>query len=485
MRCPSGTNTRLVRGSPAAERVQAFVMSPATAILVTLVVYKLVLIGLGIWAQRRTATSSDFFLGDRQLGPWVAAISASASSSSAWTLLGVSGAAYQWGLGAIWLFPSCVGGFVINWVFIAPALRRLSHKTGALTLTELLARGAPGRHVRRFGHRVAVFVDVRRGSVSGRGQGISRNLRLAGGVEHHSWRRYRRLLHPLGRVWAVSLTDTLQGLLMAATAVLLPVAALLTVDLSQLADTAPPGFWSLTRGMPPAAGVGFVLGLLGIGLGYPGQPHVVNRFMAIRDEASMRSARLIALGWAVVVYAGMLTLGWAGRVLVPELADNEVVFVCRHPTALSARYIGHHDCGRSVGHHVDRRQSAFGGGLFGHARTLGGAGGRRWRSRVGSSSRSARSRWRRRCSATAVSSIGSCSPGRRWGPRLARCSSSRCGKGRLGRPRAISAMLAGFVLSVAAYSIPDTRGTAFERVLPFIVALAIAVWGAGPKRHES
>jgi len=78
-------------------------MTRETAILVTLVFYKLVLLGIGFFAKQKNKSGEDFFLGGRQLSPTVAAISASASSSSAWTLLGVSGAAYAWGLSALWL----------------------------------------------------------------------------------------------------------------------------------------------------------------------------------------------------------------------------------------------------------------------------------------------------------------------------------------------------------------------------------------------
>ena len=101
-------------------------MDRGTGILVTLVAYKLVLLGIGLFAQRRTRDEADFYLGGRSLGPLVAAISASASSSSAWTLLSVSGYAYLYGLSALWLFPACVGGFAANWYLIAPRLRRQS-----------------------------------------------------------------------------------------------------------------------------------------------------------------------------------------------------------------------------------------------------------------------------------------------------------------------------------------------------------------------
>ncbi len=68
-------------------------MTRTQAVLMTLVAYKVVLVIIGLWASRRTRDDDDFFLGGRRLGPTVAAISASASSSSAWTLLSVSGMA--------------------------------------------------------------------------------------------------------------------------------------------------------------------------------------------------------------------------------------------------------------------------------------------------------------------------------------------------------------------------------------------------------
>ena len=108
-------------------------------VLITLIAYKLVLLGIGVWATRRTKDDTDFYLGGRALGPWVAALSASASSSSAWTLLAVSGAAYSWGYSAAWLFPACVGGFLFNWLVLAPAVQRVGRQTGAMTVIELVA----------------------------------------------------------------------------------------------------------------------------------------------------------------------------------------------------------------------------------------------------------------------------------------------------------------------------------------------------------
>ncbi len=136
----------------------------------------------------------------------------------------------------------------------------------------------------------------------------------------------------LGGFWAVSLTDALQGLVMAASSVALPIFALFQVGgpvelMDKVQALNLPGYQSLFENAAQSGGVGFVLGLLGIGLGYPGQPHVVNRFMALREgDKELRKARTIAMAWAVVVYSGMLILGWCGRALFPQAADAESIF---------------------------------------------------------------------------------------------------------------------------------------------------------------
>ena len=308
-------------------------MSRAEAILYTLVAYKIVLVAIGLWATRRTRDTGDFFLGGRRLGAWVGAISASASSSSAWTLLSVSGMAYLWGWPALWLFPSTVSGFLINWLWIGPRLMPASRDADAITLTEFLAgpdprRGWPRRSVILASLIVLFsFTFYVAAQFQGAGLAFASAFRLdmdtavlvgAGVVLAYTL---------LGGFWAVSVTDTLQGLLMAATAVFLPLAAFAAVggwaELAQGVNAVPPG-----PGAPPTAGiaaVGFVLGTLGIGLGYPGQPHVVNRFMALRDPRALAQARVIAIGWAVVVYAGMLLLGLSARALYAGLLEGEQV----------------------------------------------------------------------------------------------------------------------------------------------------------------
>jgi len=313
-------------------------MTQWQVILITLIAYKVVLVTLGIWGQRRTRDSVDFFLGGRKLGPCVAAVSASASSSSAWTLLGVSGAAYTTGLSAVWLFPACVGGFCLNWYVLAPALRRVSHRTGALTLTEVLTgpRGRPLRTALTVCASLIILLSL--------GSYVASQFQAAGKTFNETFHISMEssiliggaviLVYTLlGGFWAVSLTDTLQGLMMAAAAVVLPVVALVEVGgpgglIEGFRAPALQDHLSLWKGLPLFGAVGFVLGTFGIGLGYPGQPHVVNRFMALKEgDHELRRARRIAILWAVIIYSGMIVLGLCGRVLIEKLGDDERILI--------------------------------------------------------------------------------------------------------------------------------------------------------------
>jgi len=302
-------------------------------LILTLVLYQLLLLSIGWWASRRTSDNEDFYLGGRKLGAAVAALSASASSSSAWSLLGVSGAAYAWGLPAVWLIPSTLLGFFINWYWIAPRLWKRSRDHNALTLTEFLAGpvGDAGRiSIMRIGSAVILFSFTF--YVAAQFQAAGHTFASALDIEPVTAIVIGATIVlayvMLGGFWAASITDTLQGVLMALSAVLLPVIALISVGGpgAMFASLNVDGISTInlwTRQESLAAGIGFVIGLAGIGLGYPGQPHVVNRFMAMEDQKAIPMARMIAIGWAVIIYTGMVILGWCGRILVASLGDGE------------------------------------------------------------------------------------------------------------------------------------------------------------------
>ncbi len=312
-------------------------MERSTAILIALVAYFVGLLALGALARTKTHDSAGFYLGGRTLGPWVAALAANASSSSAWSLVGTSGFAYLHGLPALWLLPGCVGGFVLNWMVVAPRLRAATGD--AVTLTDFLA-GPPGTPWRRPIVWVSSLLTLASLLVY-----IAAQMQAAGAAFAHAFPLSAGLGVVLGAVvtiaytllggyLAASITDTLQGLLMAGVAVVVPVAAVAHLGgfgelFAALEHTAGPDHLSVVGGREGFLAIGFAAGLCGIGLGYPGQPHAVNKFMGMAPGASMRIARTVGIGWAVLLYCGMIVLGWAARAAwqLPAGQNEDVLYV--------------------------------------------------------------------------------------------------------------------------------------------------------------
>jgi sodium/proline symporter len=306
-------------------------------VAVTLVAYLLALLVIGLWSQRRVGDRGDFHLAGRGLGAVVAALSASASSSSVWTLLGVSGAAYLWGLQAVWLIPAVLSGFAINWFLVAPRLRARSHADGSLTLVEFLAAGCDPlteRRLRVLGAVLIVFCFSLyvAAQFQGAGTALAAALPVSGTVAIAAGATVVVGYVLLGGFWAASVTDALQGLMMLLVALVLPGYALQAVGgpvalLEGLRALSEPGLSRLVDQPGPLLAAVFVAGLFGIGLGYPGQPHVVNRFMAMRRASDIGPARVIALGWAAFIYTGMVLLGWCARLLLGPVDDHESVLL--------------------------------------------------------------------------------------------------------------------------------------------------------------
>lgn len=305
-------------------------------VISVLVVYKILLIGIGLWAQRRTRDSTDFFLGGRGLGAIVAAISYSASAASAWTLLGVSGITYVIGLSAVWIVFGTTLGCIIAWGWIAPRMMRYSRAGNIITLTEFLADQATvtqRRHIIRFASLIILFSFIFYISSQFQGAGntfastfgmASADSIILGGI-------IIMVYTLLGGFWAVSVTDTLQGILMAVTAVLLPVAAWSALGgwqpfWEQLALVSSADQLSLTGSHLGLFALGIIFGNLAIGIGTFGQPHLLARFMALRDQKALVQGRIIAITWYSLVFCGMFFLGLAGRILIPTLDNPETLF---------------------------------------------------------------------------------------------------------------------------------------------------------------
>ena len=304
--------------------------------IATLIIYKAVLLLIGVIAQRRTHDNTDYFLGGRALGPLVASISYGASSTSAWVLLGYTGFVYSVGFPALWFVFGTLAGHVVGWFVLAPRLQRMSRERNLVTTTDILADGTSGPMRTAIVVAAAIMVIVSFQSyVAGQFQGAgvtfsslfglgSTEAIVLGGI-------IVAIYTILGGFWAVSLTDTLQGMVIFVLSLLLPIMSLVLVGgpaplLEGLRDTLHAGQLSLSAGETGLAALGSVVGILSVGMGSLGQPHLITRFMALRDERALRQARIISLTWFALIFTGMFILGLCAHLLLPPGQNPEAIF---------------------------------------------------------------------------------------------------------------------------------------------------------------
>ena len=95
-------------------------MHQNVGIILAFALYLGLMMGIGIYYYRKAASSvGGYILGDRQLGPWVTALSAEASDMSGWMLMGVPGLAYSVGISGLWIAVGLIIGTWFNWTFVS------------------------------------------------------------------------------------------------------------------------------------------------------------------------------------------------------------------------------------------------------------------------------------------------------------------------------------------------------------------------------
>ncbi len=292
------------------------------------------MLGIGWATSRQTRSPLDFFLADRSLKAWVTAISSTASSESAWAVLGTVGLAYKEGLSAIWFLPGCLLGYLINWFFIAEKLRKRSHEIQAVTLPDYIENYFNDtKHILRLISVVIIF-SCMMAYVAAQFTAIGKTFDAIFGIPHYlsiSIGGAIVLIYTMmGGVRAVAWTDFIQGLIMVFGLVVLSLVAMQSLGgfsgMIAEVDRISPSTLEWMGGKTTAGFLGSMVGLLGIGLGYPGQPHVITRYMAAKNTQAIQQGTWIALGWGLLIYSSSILLGICGQALFPGLEDPEHLF---------------------------------------------------------------------------------------------------------------------------------------------------------------
>ena len=309
-------------------------------VLVAFVAYMAMMIVIGALYMKKTSSSEDYFLGGRGLGGFVAALSAQASDMSGWLLMGLPGAVYAFGTGQAWIAIGLLAGTILNWIFVSGRLRKYTIKANnSLTL--------PSYFENRFHDKkrilltvssvvIVIFFLVYTASAFAAGGKL---FNIVFGVDYKIALTIGAaviLIYTfMGGFMAVCVTDFIQGLLMLVGVLTVPIIAFFLVggtdqmktllDASGVAGGTASFLNLMESGGKPYTAME-IFSQLAWGFGYFGMPHILIRFMAVKDEKEIKKSKWVAIIWCTLSLTFACFIGVLGRAyLYPTILGQDGV----------------------------------------------------------------------------------------------------------------------------------------------------------------
>ncbi len=304
--------------------------------ILAFILYFVLIVGIGVYfflKDRKTNGEKEFFLGGRSMGPWVTAMSAQASDMSAWLLMGLPGSIMAFGFGQMWIGIGLALGTAANWILVAKRLRKFSKVAGdAITLPQYLSnRFMAKSNTLQIICAVIFFacftVYVASGFVAGASVFTTVFPSLSTSTAMLVFALAMLVCTFLGGFKAVCWTDFLQGLLMLAAVLAVPIVIVATQNLDASALDAVYTYTDGASGQTVTCefGTGLfssswkdIVSGLGWGLGYFGMPHILVRFMSIEKPSMIKKSATVAIVWVVLSLGATCLIAYFGRMLLAE-----------------------------------------------------------------------------------------------------------------------------------------------------------------------
>lgn len=303
--------------------------------LFALVTYFAIIIAIGIKATHRQKNAADYLLGGRGLNYWVTAISAGASDMSIWLFMGLPVVVYTHGMTKAWVAIGLVAFMFLSWHFLAPKLRTESERLGAITLATFLEKktGGQGSALRVTTALMMLFYLTI--YISAGLMGLGYLFESLFGINYYwgcSLGIAAIFAYALvGGFSAVAWTDFFQGLFLLAAVLLVPTLATLISGGFAGIELAASSQEINLQLIPDWSGTTLLLianTAIAWGFGYFGQPHILNKFMAIKHPNELYKAKWISSVWQTLALGSAVWVGLVALAYFPSGVENsELIFV--------------------------------------------------------------------------------------------------------------------------------------------------------------
>ncbi|MBU1099487.1 MAG: sodium/proline symporter [Bacteroidetes bacterium] len=291
-------------------------LSANTYTILSFIVYILIILLIGIFSSRFSSKGlNEFFLGGRKMNKFVVALSAVASGRSSWLLIGLTGMAFTYGIGAFWAFIGYTIAEFFMFLYAAPKLRRQTEANNNLTIPDYFESRFNDKSMLLRWLSVIIIIVFMTAYISaqfvGGGKAFSTSFNVTPSLGILITAGIVLLYTLLGGFLAVSLTDVIQAIFMLFALIILPI--IIITDMG--------GFSALFTKLsydprlldPFAIGTGVILGFAGIGLGSPGNPHILVRYMSIDDPKKLKFSAYVGTFWNLIMGFSAMSIGLIGK----------------------------------------------------------------------------------------------------------------------------------------------------------------------------
>lgn len=298
--------------------------------IIVFIVYLAFMLSIGVYFFFKSKNSGEkgYFLGGRQMGSWVAALSAGASDMSAWVLMGLPTSIYALGIGQVWISVGLAIGYTISWIFEAPRLRRFSIVANdSITIPQYLTNRFLSKSRALQVVCAVVFLVAYTVYAASSVKACGTLFNTVIGIDAKIAMYIATVIIVgytfLGGFSAVCWTDFFQGMLILGAMLISPIFAAGMLDASTISSV-PSDYWNAFGNWKD------IVSGLAWGLGYFGMPHIIIRFMSIKSQKALKKSAKIGITWTVLIVIFAALVGIIGRLFLgfdESINDNSLVFI--------------------------------------------------------------------------------------------------------------------------------------------------------------